>query len=485
MRIAVIGAGPAGLTAALKLARGGAAVDVYEASSQVGGLARSIDLWGRRVDVGPHRFFSTDARVNRFWLDIVGSDYHLINRLTRIHYDDKLFEYPLKPLDVFRKLGLFETTQTLCSYAKQVVLNNREADTKPSFESWVVKRFGNRLYQKFFKSYSEKLWGIPCTELSEDFAAQRIRKLTLRNAIASALFRKSRNQHRTLADCFAYPNEGTGMVYERMASSILATGGRVLLDQPIQQVVVDEGRLIGLRTSSGEFVSYDHVVSTMPLTLLVQGLQQAPETVHEAAGQLSFRNTILVYLEVADPRLFNDQWLYIHDASVSVGRVTNFNNWQNPTQKQATTTILCCEYWCSQADAIWKSPDADLTQMAISELQKIGLLQAQTVCNSHIIRIPRSYPVYRIGYDQHVDVIANYLKTIDGLSVIGRYGSFKYNNQDHSILMGLLAAENITHQAKHNLWDLNSDFESYQEQSYISETGLVTAQTGELVEACH
>ncbi len=232
MRIAVIGAGPAGLTAALQLAKGGAVVDVYEASAQVGGLARSIDLWGKRVDVGPHRFFSTDARVNRFWLDIVGSDYHLIDRLTRIHYDGKLFEYPLKPLDVFGKLGLFETAQTFLSYAKQVLLNDRSLDNSPSFESWVVKRFGRRLYEKFFKSYSEKLWGIPCTELSEDFAAQRIRKLTLRNAVASALSRKSRNQHRTLADCFAYPNEGTGMVYERIADRIRAAGGRVLLEQP-------------------------------------------------------------------------------------------------------------------------------------------------------------------------------------------------------------------------------------------------------------
>ncbi|MFO0940718.1 MAG: FAD-dependent oxidoreductase [Pirellulales bacterium] len=483
MRIAVIGAGPAGLTAALQLTRGGAEVDVYEASSQVGGLARSIDLWGRRVDVGPHRFFSTDARVNRFWLDIVGSDYHLINRLTRIHYNEKLFEYPLKPLDVFSKLGLFETAQTFCSYANQALFHRRTPDANPSFESWVVKRFGKRLYQKFFRSYSEKLWGIPCTELSEDFAAQRIRKLTLRNAVASALFRRSRNQHRTLADCFAYPNEGTGMVYERMAKRIQAAGGRVLLDQPIQQVAVEESRVIGLQTVSGEYASYDHVISTMPLTLLVQGLQQAPASVHEAASQLSFRNTILVYLEVADSKLFNDQWLYIHDASVSVGRITNFNNWQRSNQ-QNSTTILCCEYWCDGTDDVWKAENADLTQMAIRELQKTSLLHSQTITNSHIIRIPRSYPVYRIGYNRHVEVIANFLKSIDGLSVIGRYGSFKYNNQDHSILMGLLAAENILQRAQHNLWDLNSDFESYQEQTFISDTGLVTAEAGELLEAC-
>lgn len=484
MRIAVIGAGPAGLTAALQLARSGAQVDVYEAGSQVGGLARSINLWGQRVDIGPHRFFSTDARVNRFWLDIVGKDYDLIDRLTRIHYQGTLFEYPLKPLDVFGKLGFRETVQTLFSYAKQIVLNNPSTGASDSFENWVVKRFGRRLYEKFFKSYSEKLWGIPCSELSEDFAAQRIRRLTLSNAVAGALFRKGRSQHRTLAECFAYPKDGTGMVYERIADRIRAAGGGVLLNQPIESVDVEDGRVIGIRTTSGEQASYDHVISTMPLTLLVQNLRDVPSAVLDATRQLSFRNTVLVYLEVADPNLFRDQWLYIHDASVSVGRVTNFNNWRKSAQS-GSSTILCCEYWCGETDATWNASNGDLTQTAARELNRIGLLHSQTISDSHIIRIPRSYPVYKIGYDRHIEVIAEYLSSIDGLSVIGRYGSFKYNNQDHSILMGLLVAENILHRAGHDLWNLNSDFESYQEQSFISATGLVSAQSGELLEACH
>lgn len=478
MRIAVIGAGPAGLTAALELARGGAAVDVFEASSRVGGLAQSMDLWGQRVDLGPHRFFSTDARVNRFWLDIVGSDYHLISRLTRIYFNGKYFDYPLKPVNVFSQLGIVETTQVLLSYVRESLRRKRKSDL-PSFEAWVTRRFGKRLYETFFKTYSEKLWGIPCTELSEDFAVQRIRKLTLSDVVGSAVFRSKRNQHRTLADCFAYPTQGAGIVYERIAQRLIATGGQILLNHPIRQVRTIDNRVTGVTTADGQEHTYDHVISTMPLTLLVQGLSNVPQTVLDAVEQLKFRNTVLVYLEVADPQLFRDQWLYIHDARVRVGRVTNFSNWHATA---GSSSILCCEYWCNNSDATWCASDEQLAAQAVAELKLVGLLPSP-VQNSHVIRIPRSYPVYRIGYRQHVDVVSNFLGNIHGLSVIGRYGSFKYNNQDHSILMGLLASENILQRKRHNLWELNSDFESYQEDSYISETGLIMGKSLELMEA--
>lgn len=482
MRIAVIGAGPAGLTAALQLVKGGAAVDVYEADSQVGGLSRSIELWGQRVDLGPHRFFSTDARVNRFWLEIVGSDYHLLDRLTRIYFAGKFFDYPLKPVNVFSQLGVAETALTLLSYIRQGCRLSRKS-SPPSFEAWVTRRFGKRLYETFFRTYSEKLWGIPCTELSEDFAVQRIRKLTLRNAVSSALFPSHRNQHRTLADCFAYPKFGTGMVYERIAQHIATAGGQVLLNCPIRQVLTKENRVIGLSTSDGQPLAYDHVISTMPITLLIRGLNEVPQAVLDAASQLTFRNTILVYLEVTDPSLFRDQWLYIHDSRARLGRVTNFSNWRPLSHARPSSSILCCEYWCNNTDTIWSTSDEALSSQAFTELKQIGLLQAP-VRNSHVIRIPRSYPVYKIDYRQHVDVVSSYLRNIQGLSVIGRYGSFKYNNQDHSILMGLLAAENVLNSRRHDLWELNSDFESYMEESYISETGLVKADSAGLLEAC-
>ncbi len=478
MRIAVIGAGPAGLTAALELTKAGVAVDVFEASSRVGGLAQSIDLWGQRVDLGPHRFFSSDARVNRFWLDIVGRDYHLISRLTRIYFNGKFFDYPLKPVNVFGQLGIAETAQILLSYLRERLRPKRKPD-EPSFEAWVTRRFGKRLYETFFRTYSEKLWGIPCTELSEDFAAQRIRKLTLSDAVGSAIFPSKRNQHRTLADCFAYPTQGAGIVYERIAERLIATGGQVLLNSPIRQVRTVDSRVTGITTADGQEHTYDHAISSMPLTLLVQGLSNVPPAVLDAVEQLKFRNTVLVYLEVADPQLFRDQWLYIHDARVRVGRVTNFNNWHATA---SPSSILCCEYWCNNNDATWCASDEQVAAQAVAELKLVGLLLSP-VQKSHVIRLPRSYPVYRIGYRQHVDVVSSFLRSIHGLSVIGRYGSFKYNNQDHSILMGLLASENILQRTCHNLWELNSDFESYQEDSHISEAGLIMGKSLDLMQA--
>ncbi len=376
MRIAVIGAGPAGLTAALQLSRGGMSVDVYEASAQVGGLARSIDLWGERVDLGPHRFFSTDARVNRFWLDIVGRDYVMVDRLTRIHFKEKLFQYPLKPLDVVSKLGAFETARALASYAQSTLFHKPDVSLAPSFENWVVKRFGRRLYETFFKSYSEKLWGIPCTELSEDFAAQRIRKFDLRAAVSNAMSRRS-SDHRTLADSFAYPLGGTGKVYQRMANRIADTGGSVLLEQPIAKVLTADGRVSGIQTTNGKVEHYERVISTMPLTLLVKAMENVPAAVYEAASQLTFRNTILVYLEVDAAQLFDDQWLYVHDDNVKVGRITNFNNWGTSVRSNPTTTILCCEYWCNHADATWSAGDDSLVAQASAELAKTAWLRTK------------------------------------------------------------------------------------------------------------
>ena len=371
---------------------------------------------------------------------------------------------------------------SVLSYAWQG-LRMSSKNAPASFETWVTRRFGSRLYKIFFKTYSEKVWGIPCTELSEEFAVQRIRKLTLRGAVRNALFPTKKVLHRTLADCFAYPKHGTGMVYERIAERLSAAGGQVFLKCPIGQVLTRDGRVAGLTTVDGTRASYDHVISTMPITLLVKGLNGVPQHVVDAANQLTFRSTILVYLEVTDPQLFRDQWLYIHDTGTRLGRVTNFSNWQPPGQPRPTTSILCGEYWCNSDDAVWRTSDRELSSQATSELKQIGLVHTG-VQNSHVIRIPRSYPVYKIDYRQHFNVVSDYLKTIHGLSVIGRYGSFKYNNQDHSILMGLLAADNVLNSCRHNLWDLNADFDAYQEESYISETGLVTGKAAELLGTC-
>lgn len=472
MQIAVIGAGPAGLTAALQLSKGGAKVCVYEAGPCVGGLARSLTLWGQRVDLGPHRFFSTDPRVNQFWLDVVGRDYVMIDRLTRIYYEGRMFDYPLRPLDAALGMGLSCSARCLASYLWQQAWPRREQAADMSFESWVVHRFGRRLFEMFFKSYSEKLWGIPCSKLSADFAAQRIKKFSLAEALRSACSLGRAARHKTLVSRFAYPLGGTGTVYEKLAETIATAGGDVLLRTPVRRVLHEGCRVRAVELADGRVQPCDHLVSTMPLTLLIQGLSDVPPAVRAAAGALQFRNTILVYLCIAADALFPDQWLYIHAPELRVGRVTNFANWLPPTA-ESQSTILAAEYWCNADDVTWTESDESLIATATAELNSIGILRGAKVTAGHVVRIARSYPVYRRGYRAHVDRLAEYLRRFQNLSVIGRYGSFKYNNQDHSILMGLLAAENVLDNRQHDLWGVNTDYDTYGESAIITEQGLV------------
>ncbi len=481
MKVAVIGAGPAGLTAAYKLAAEGVDVDVFEASGEVGGMCRTFELWGHKVDLGPHRFYSSDSRVNEIWLDIVGNDYAMVDRLTRIYYKNEFFPYPLKPFETLRKLGLFDSALCLASYVREKMRSTTtDAET---FENWVVGRFGRRLFDIFFKTYSEKLWGISCSDLDSDFAAQRIKRLSLLEAIKSSFLGKKNGKHKTLVDRFAYPLGGTGMVYERMAERVEKDGGRIHLTTPIASVVHENRTVCGLRFQDGLEERYDRVISTMPLTLMVKSLGEMNPEVEQAIDELTFRNTVLVYLNVdsAEP-LFPDQWVYVHSPHLSMGRMTNFRNWVPELYGEQRTTVIACELWCDSDDATWFDDDARHIGNVSSQLTSTGLLRGAKILDGHVVRVPRCYPVYRRGYKDSLAKIVEHLKTFTGLTAIGRYGSFKYNNQDHSILMGLLAAREIIDQTDHDLQSINTDYESYQEQSVITETGLQTA-SGELVTA--
>jgi protoporphyrinogen oxidase len=468
-KIAVIGAGPAGITAAYELAKAGLPVDLYEASDKVGGLSKTIDLWNQKIDLGPHRFFSNDSQVNKVWLEVVGKDYRMVDRLTRIYYKKKFYYYPLKPFDALFKLGVGTAFMCVMSYFKQ-----RIAPTKQdgSFETWVIGRFGYRLYSIFFKTYSEKLWGISCKDLDEDFAAQRIKKLSLFEAVKNALFKSKKNKHKTLVDQFAYPIGGTGMVYERMKTFIESNGGRVLLSTPIKKVNSENNSVTGIELVSGEHVNYDHVISSMPITHLVNNLNGLPEEIKTATKELKFRNTILVYLKVEGQNVFPDNWLYVHASDLQMGRITNFSNWVPEINNGEKSTVVVLEYWAYDVDEIWKKPNEELIELAKLEFEKTGLGKGFPVSEGHVVRIPKCYPVYQKGYKEPLQKVEKYLTSIEKLSVIGRYGSFKYNNQDHSILMGLLAADNVINNKKHNLWEINTDYESYQEKSTITASGL-------------
>lgn len=475
MKIAVIGAGPAGITAAYLIAKeisSGKVVelDVYEAGEQVGGLAKSIHIWNQTVDMGPHRFFSHDKLVNQLWLEVVGSNYKMINRKTRIYYKKKFFDYPLKPANALHNLGLWEASLCMLSYMKEKIHSTKDTGT---FESWVIRRFGKRLFQIFFKTYSEKLWGIKCTELDSDFASQRIKRLSLYEAVRNALIKGRGNVHKTLVDQFAYPTGGTGFVYESMASSILKNGGKIFLQTKVEKVLTKAGKATGIQLENGETRDYDHVISTMPISLLVSRLPEIPENIKQLAESLKFRNTILVYLQVNHQDLFPDQWLYIHSDDLQMGRMTNFRNWIPELYGEDKNTILCLEYWCNFGDPLWQMEDREIIKLASKELKLTGLTNQAEVSDGYVLKIPHCYPVYFRNYKRTLTPIQEYLDQIKCLQVIGRYGSYKYNNQDHSIFMGILAAENVISEKNNNLWEINTDYDTYQESSVIRETGLV------------
>ncbi|MCX8481209.1 MAG: FAD-dependent oxidoreductase [Sediminibacterium sp.] len=333
-------------------------------------------------------------------------------------------------------------------------------------------RFGKKLFRLFFKSYTEKLWGIPCSSLNAEFAKQRIKNFSLMVAITSA-FKKSKKTHKTLVDQFAYPIKGTGYVYEKMIDKAQQKGLIFYPQTTIQTITkTQNGWTVSL--SNGQTNFYHEIISSMPITELLSILPDTPKQILEASKQLKFRNTIIGYVHVKNKNLFKDQWLYIQEENIKTGRITNFSNWVDDVfLENHSGTILALEYWCYETDDIWKSTDLELQQIAIEDLQKCGFIKNESeVLGFKRIQIPKCYPVYDNNYKPYLIEIIEYLKGIKNLQLIGRYGSFKYNNQDHSILMGLLAAENSMHNKNiHNLWDINTDYE-YQESSLITETGL-------------
>jgi protoporphyrinogen oxidase len=469
--IAIIGAGPAGLTAGLNLSKKGFRVDIYEASSSVGGMSKTIKLWDQLVDLGPHRFFSQDPRVNKVLFEILKKDYAIVNRTTRIFYNNFFFDYPLKPFNALKGLGFWESSRCLFSYIRSKIRNIffKQNDKKNSFEEWVQDRFGIRLFEIFFKTYSEKLWGISCKDLDSDFASQRIKKLSLFEAIKSAIFKDKKNKHKSLVDAFVYPNLGTGMIYERMSDKILNLGGKIYFNEKVKSVnpKLNNNNQVEIIFQNNKTKIYDEVISTMPVTTLVKSMGKiVPTIVLDSLNKLKFRNTILVYLEIDDEHIFPDQWIYVHSQTFKTGRITNFKNWTATINKNKKESILCMEYWANDNSALWSESDENLINLAISEILQTELVKKNKVKNGFVVRLPKCYPVYSIGYKYLLKPVEKFLNKFKNITAIGRYGSFKYNNQDHSILMGILAAENIAENKQHNLWELNNDYE-YQERGEL------------------
>jgi len=462
-RVVVCGAGPAGLTAAYLLGNAGHPVTVLEADGVVGGLARTVEHQGYRFDLGGHRFFTQLPMVQALWEELLGDELLDVPRLSRIYYKGRYFQYPLQVSDVLRGLGPVECARILLSYARARLFPTQPVET---FEQWVSNRFGRRLYRLFFKTYTEKVWGVPCTEIRAEWAAQRIQGLSLVRALLSAapLNRRS-GQIKSLIHEFKYPRLGPGQMWEACRDRVLAQGGRVLLGHRVTRLELEDGRVRAMwaRTPDGDRrFDGEHFISTVPLRALVEAAGEvAPPPVQVASRGLSYRDFIVVALILDRAGLFPDNWLYIHSPEVKVGRVQNFNNWSSALVPQADRTCLGLEYFCNRDDDLWTMDDAALAALARRELTQLGLSRGAAVVDAAVVRVRDAYPVYDSAYQGHLQVVRRFLDPIANLHTVGRNGMHKYNNQDHSMYGAMLTVANMQGQS-HDVWAINTDFE-YQE----------------------
>lgn len=463
-RVIVVGAGSAGLTAAWELVNAGQDVTILERDSQyVGGLARTMNYKGFRFDIGTHRFFSKNPDISRWWRERLPEDFIRIKRQTRILYRHRFFHYPLRAGEAMFGLGLWTSFACVLSYFWRRFFSIRP---ELSFEDWVRNRFGDRLYQIFFKTYTEKVWGMPCSEISADWASQRIKGLSLRKAVLDALGLPQETV-KTLVNEFEYPRLGAGMMWEKTRDEIIAQGGRVFMGRTVIRFEREDDRIVSVYTKSvsGEVERWpaDAFIVSMPLRDCVASMETPLDTAaQEAAKKLSYRDFILVAVIVDRANLFPDNWIYIHDPTVKVGRIENYNNWSLGMVPELNATCLEMEYFCFQGDTLWRMSDAGLLELAKQELEQLGLAKATEIRDGCVVRVEKAYPVYDARYQDNVDVIRRTLAHIKNLQVVGRNGMHKYNNQDHSMLTGMLAARNLADE-HHDVWRVNTDAK-YQEE---------------------
>jgi protoporphyrinogen oxidase len=472
--VVCIGAGPAGLTAAYMLSRQGIQVTVLEQDPvYVGGISRTETYKGFGVDIGGHRFFSKSREVEDLWTEMLGEDFLERPRKSRIYYRNALFEYPLRATDALMKLGVIEAARCVLSYVKARL---RPVRQPRNFQDWVVNMFGRRLFEIFFRTYTEKVWGMKCTEISADWAAQRIKGLSLVKAIWHALRPQRTKKPRekvikTLVDSFRYPRRGPGMLWEAAADTIGRQGGEVLLGRRVVGIAWDRASWRWTVVTRGvdggeERFACDHVISSMPMSELVPALAPRPaDTALDAAAALRYRDFLVVALMVQDRKLFDDNWIYIHDPSVKVGRIQNFRSWSPEMVPQDGVNCYGLEYFCFEGDGTWTAADHDLIALATQELIALGLADASDVLDGTVVRQPKAYPVYDDAYQAHVGIIRETVETqYPNLHLVGRNGMHKYNNQDHAMMTAILVAKNIVAGRKiYDQWQVNQDAEYHED----------------------
>lgn len=462
-QVVIIGGGPAGLTAAYELTKLDLHPIVLEKGDKVGGLARTEDYKGFYFDMGGHRFFTKVDQVNKLWREILAANFLRRPRLSRIYYNRKFFHYPLKPLNALVGLGPWESMLIAFSYLRWRIAPYRQEET---FEQWVTNRFGKRLFETFFKTYTEKVWGIPCSELKAEWAAQRIKDLSLKTVLLS-MFVKPKNTIKTLIDQFDYPCRGPGMMWNAVKEQVEKRGGLVRLNANVAEIRVNGTSIESVLVSNNghrEIIQGTDFISSMPVTEFIKKLDPPPApAVLTAAEKLKYRDFLTVCLIVNRPNLFPDNWIYVHDPEVKVGRIQNFKNWSPDMVPDATKSSLGLEYFCTEGDDLWKMADADLVDLARRELDRIGLASAGDIDDGCVFRVPKAYPIYDSDYRDYLAVVRDFVGSLQNYQTIGRNGLHRYNNQDHAMLTGMLAVRNLIHGEKNDLWNVNADQEYHEE----------------------
>ena len=473
-KVVIIGAGPAGLTAAYQLTKSNMTSVVIEKDGGVGGISRTVNYKGFLFDIGGHRFFTKVKAIQAIWEEMLSKhEFPLRPRLSRIYYNRTYFPYPLDPAKTLRLMGLRNSFLIFASYIKSQWFPELPED---NLERWVSNRFGKRLFHLFFKTYTEKVWGMPASHISADWAQQRIKDLSLFTAIKHSIGGTNRaNQTiiKTLIDRFHYPQLGPGMMWQRVAEYVAEHGHQIRLRTSVEKILRSGNRVIGIEVQKKgrrEILRGSHFISSMPLKELAHKFSPSlnPEVL-QAANNLCYRDFLIVALIINQRDVFPDNWIYIHDTGVKVGRIQNFKNWSSYMVPDSQKTCLGLEYFCSREDELWKAPDQDLLELAKAELEHIGISRRDLIEDGTVVRMPKAYPIYDSSYKEATATVRQTLDQFKNFQVIGRNGMHKYNNQDHSMLTGMLAAKNIQG-ANYNLWEVNTEQEFYEEQVPPHET---------------
>ncbi len=485
--VAIIGAGPAGLTAAYQLTKAGFSVTVIEKDPHyVGGISRTVEHEGFRFDIGGHRFFSKSKEVVDLWNEILPHDFIDRPRMSRIYYEGRFYSYPLRAFEALRNLGIMRSALCMASYAKAKLFPNKDVK---SFEDWVVNQFGHKLYSIFFKTYTEKVWGMPCDTMSADWAAQRIKGLSLGKAVLDGVKRSLGLNKRpndgmatkTLLEHFRYPRLGPGMMWEAARDRVVESGNRVLMGHALKQLTLDQVTdrwRVAATDVQGETVTISaaHVISSAPMRELAGRIHPVPQTLGEALD-LKYRDFLTVALMIRSEDLFPDNWIYIHDSKVKVGRVQNFRSWSPEMVPDPSIACVGLEYFCFEGDGLWSSTDEELVALATKEMEILGLVKAQDVVGGAVVRQEKAYPVYDERYAANVaEMRAELERKYPTLHLVGRNGMHRYNNQDHAMMTAMLTVRNIqAGERLYDIWAVNEDAEYHEAGHDAEEKAPLTA----------